>query len=204
VADDPTVSDGATFERLVSPNEFDGRGPVPEKVTEAARGIASLRVQFVIQWDPAMGNPLTTSEVQKLFDAAAIQAEWMRELYEAVQADRALIEAKDAEIAGLTHLLDHAADRDDELSSLYDTVERLRGALERIAKVPAWRGGDPDEIARSALGPTALEGSAPAVEAKDYDCPTYRKFGACTCSTGVLGDSCPNMYVGPVTEADEP
>lgn len=78
------MTNGATFEKLVSPNGFDGRGPVPEKVTDAARGIAKLRVKFVNQWTPGIENPLTTSEVEQLFNAAAIQAEWMRELYEAL------------------------------------------------------------------------------------------------------------------------
>lgn len=35
-----------------------------------------------------------------------------------------------------------------------------------------------------------------AVSDDDYDCPTYRKFGHCACSTGVLGSACPNQYVG--------
>jgi hypothetical protein len=72
------------MDKLVSPNGFDGRGPVPEKVTAAARTIARLRTNFIHQWTPGMEQPLTTSELEQLFDAAAIQAEWIRELYEAV------------------------------------------------------------------------------------------------------------------------
>jgi hypothetical protein len=71
-------------ERLVSPNGFDGYGPVPEKVTAAAKQIAHLRTKFIHQWTPGMEQPLTTREIEQLFDASAIQAEWMRELYEAV------------------------------------------------------------------------------------------------------------------------
>lgn len=71
----------STVRRLVSPNGFDGRGPVPEKVKEAAKRIAHLRVKFVT------GERLVPSEVDQLFDAAAMQAEWMRELYEAVHAE---------------------------------------------------------------------------------------------------------------------
>ena len=74
-------------QKLISPNGFDGHGPVPEKVNQAARIIAGLRVKFVNQWTPGGDSPLTTREVQGLFDAAAVQAEWMRELYEAVHSD---------------------------------------------------------------------------------------------------------------------
>jgi hypothetical protein len=74
-------------EKLVSPNGFNGHGPVPEKVTQAAKRIAGLRTKFIHQWTPGMGQPLTTREVEELFDASAIQAEWMRELYEAVHDD---------------------------------------------------------------------------------------------------------------------
>ena len=72
---------------LVSPHGFDGRGPVPKEVIEAAKRIAQLRVKFINQWTPGIENPLTTREVQELFDAAALQAEWMRELHEAVHSD---------------------------------------------------------------------------------------------------------------------
>jgi hypothetical protein len=78
----------AEMVELVSPNGFDGRGPVPDKVTEAAKRIASLRTKFVHQWTPGMAHALTTTELQQLFDAAAVQAEWIRELHEAVHATR--------------------------------------------------------------------------------------------------------------------
>lgn len=84
---EPVGESGGLMAKLVSPNGFDGRGPVPDKVTAAAKRIAHLRVKFVSQWTPGMDNPLTTREVQQLFDAAAIQAEWVRELYEAVHDD---------------------------------------------------------------------------------------------------------------------
>lgn len=71
--------------RLVSPNGFDGRGSVPEKVTQAAKRIAKLRVKFVTQRS-ASDDTLTTSEVDDLFSASALLAEWTRELYEAVHA----------------------------------------------------------------------------------------------------------------------
>jgi len=70
-------------DRLVSPNGFDGYGTVPDKVNEAARKIARLRTTFVNQWVPGADGTLTTTEIDRLFDASAIQAEWMRELYEA-------------------------------------------------------------------------------------------------------------------------
>jgi hypothetical protein len=73
------------MDRLVSPHAWDGRGPVPDEVTQAAKRIAQLRVKFVTQWTPGMENPLTTREVEELFNAATMQAEWMRELYEALR-----------------------------------------------------------------------------------------------------------------------
>jgi hypothetical protein len=72
------------FFKLVSPNGFDGRGPVPEMVNNAARRVARLRVKFVNQWTPGCENPLTTREVQQLFDDFAVLAEWSRELYEVI------------------------------------------------------------------------------------------------------------------------
>ena len=78
--------------KLVSPHGFDGAGPVPEAVVQAARTIASLRVKYVSQWTPGMEQPLTTRELQELFDAAALQAEWMREVLEARDALKAEVE----------------------------------------------------------------------------------------------------------------
>jgi hypothetical protein len=66
-------------QRLVSPHGFDGRGPVPWEVTQAATQTARLRVMFLTQ-----DGGLTRSEVDELFSAAAILAEWTRELYEVV------------------------------------------------------------------------------------------------------------------------
>lgn len=74
----------ADLESLVSPHSFDGHGAVPQVVHEASKRIARLRMKFVNQWNPARTNPLTTREVDELFEAAAIQAEWMREMYEAL------------------------------------------------------------------------------------------------------------------------
>lgn len=68
------------YARLVSPHSFDGSGPVPEEVRQASRRIASLRSTFLVTGE------VTSSEARELFDAAALQAEWMRELYEAVQS----------------------------------------------------------------------------------------------------------------------
>jgi hypothetical protein len=73
-----------TTPKLVSPHGFDGHGPVPQEVTAAAKCIAELRVKFIHQWTPGVEQPLTTNEVDALFHAAALQAEWMRELYEAL------------------------------------------------------------------------------------------------------------------------
>jgi hypothetical protein len=67
--------------RLVSPNAFDGRGPVPEKVRSAAKRIAKLRTKFLLQ------DEISHGETEELFRAAALQAEWMRELYEVVHDD---------------------------------------------------------------------------------------------------------------------
>ena len=78
--------------KLVSPHGFDGAGPVPEAVVQAAHTIASLRVKYVSQWTPGMEQPLTTRELQELFDAAALQAEWMREVLEARDALKAEVE----------------------------------------------------------------------------------------------------------------
>lgn len=69
--------------RLVSPHGWDGMGSVPSLVHEAAGGIARLRVKFVNQWMPGADSPLTTREVNELFDGAAITAEWLREVTEA-------------------------------------------------------------------------------------------------------------------------
>ena len=79
----------APFDKLVSPHCFDGHGPVPDQVRQAAKRIAQLRVKFVNQWMPGIGNPLTTREVEEVFQASALQAEWMRELYEALHGGEA-------------------------------------------------------------------------------------------------------------------
>lgn len=71
-------------DRLVSPHGFDGRGPVPDEVRTAAERIAQLRVKFLTR---KTLEPLTAHEVAQLFDAAALQAEWMRELYEALHPE---------------------------------------------------------------------------------------------------------------------
>jgi hypothetical protein len=92
----PPTFEQATASKLVSPNGFDGRGPVPDKVREAAKRIAKLRTKFVHQWTPGMASPLMTTEVDQLFTDAATQAEWIRELYEAVQALLADSARKDA------------------------------------------------------------------------------------------------------------
>ena len=73
-------------DRLVSPNGFDGMGPTPEKVLIASKRIAALRVKFITQWTPGMEGPLTTREVEELFDACVVITEWTRELYEARDA----------------------------------------------------------------------------------------------------------------------
>ena len=75
------TGDRSLVDKLVSPNGFDGRGPVPEKVTAAAKRIAGLRAKWL------RGSRLTASEIADLLDAVAIQAEWMRELYEAVHSE---------------------------------------------------------------------------------------------------------------------
>jgi len=62
--------------KMVSPHGFDGVGPVPEMVVDAARCIAQLRVEFL-----RVGE-IATGDTEKLFQACAIQAEWMRELLE--------------------------------------------------------------------------------------------------------------------------
>jgi hypothetical protein len=67
--------------KLVSPHGFDGQGPVPPEVTAAAKRIAQLRTHFVLS------DSLTVEQIEELFDAALLQAEWMRELYEALHRE---------------------------------------------------------------------------------------------------------------------
>ena len=95
--------------RLVSPNNFDGRGEVPDKVNAAAKQIAHRWVKFVSQWDPAMPNPLTAKEVEQLFTATAIQSEWMRELHEAVHESPAIISSLREENVALRGLRESVA-----------------------------------------------------------------------------------------------
>lgn len=121
----------------MSPNGFDGMGPVPEKVRAAARRIAELRVRFLHQCQSGMESPLTIREVEELFTAAALQAEWMRELYEAreeallegVTVDDLLTTAEVAALAGVKPATIHRY--------------RLRGAVPTpeavIAGRPLWR-----------------------------------------------------------------
>ena len=125
----PTPGEGRPLtDRLVSPNGFDGYGPVPDKVYVAARKIAKLRTRFVSQWTPGCEQPLATTEVDALFQAAAVRAEWEREL----------IEARDA----LTRERDEALDdyaRDMSFCSAKciaaeAQVAHYREALERIAE----------------------------------------------------------------------
>ena len=107
---------------LVSPHGFDGAGPVPVEVVTAAKRLAQLRVKFVHQWSPGCDSPLTTREIEDLFDASALQAEWMRELHEAVHA----VDTRDARIA-----------------SLEAEVERLRKIAQHTVRlIDAWHDGD--------------------------------------------------------------
>lgn len=75
------MSGRPVVERLVSPHRFDGRGPVPEEVQTAARTIAALRSEFLVH------GSISEAKTERLFQAAAIQAEWIRELHEAVHED---------------------------------------------------------------------------------------------------------------------
>jgi len=68
------------MDRLVSPNGFDGYGPVPDKVNEAARRIAGLNVKH------SLGKVMTAPEDADLFTASAVIAEWLREVTEARDA----------------------------------------------------------------------------------------------------------------------
>ncbi len=88
--------------KLVSPHGFDGAGPVPDQVVAASTCIARLRVKFLHQWTPGMDQPFTTRELQELFDAAALQAEWMREL----------LEARDALVAERSRVMSDSATED--------------------------------------------------------------------------------------------
>ena len=74
---------GELLDRLVSPHGFDGMGSTPESVREAAKRLARLRVKFVKWTNSDDVSPLTQRETQDLFDAAALQAEWIRELFDA-------------------------------------------------------------------------------------------------------------------------
>ena len=77
-----TDDDRGLGARLISPHNFDGTGDVPEEVRNAAKRIARLRTRFLISDDP-----LGHGEVEELFTCAALQAEWMRELFEARDND---------------------------------------------------------------------------------------------------------------------
>ena len=72
-------------DRLVSPNGFDGNGPVPELLRDTAKRAARLRVRWMLH------GSLTDDEIGEVFDASMLQAEWMRELYEARDALRSRI-----------------------------------------------------------------------------------------------------------------
>jgi hypothetical protein len=185
---DPTVSDGATFEEMVEaaaqrlyyrwalleePIRDDLRGRLHSILTAA--GVPDLLVAHRAKEEADEANRALNRELLKL------------------------IEAKDAEIKRLVTVAWPAVL---VLRSRHTCTcgQNGQGHLSRCPLLAFYNAFDE---ARA-----ALEGSAPAVEANEdheneYDCPTYRKFGACTCSTGVLGDSCPNTYVGPVTEADD-
>lgn len=69
------------MDKLVSPNKFDGKGQTPDKVMEASKKLAELRKRFLLR------GSLTSKEVYQIFNACAIQAEWIRELYEVVHPD---------------------------------------------------------------------------------------------------------------------
>lgn len=71
-------------EELVSPHGFDGFGPVPDEVMKGARRVAMLRVKFL-----TTESGLTTREIEDLFYASALTAEWLREVYEARDVLRA-------------------------------------------------------------------------------------------------------------------
>jgi hypothetical protein len=86
-------TDEELAQKLISPNGFDGRGPVPEKVVDAAKTLARLRVKFVSQWMPGADSPLTAREVDQLFDAALLQSEWVREVTEARDSALAVVKA---------------------------------------------------------------------------------------------------------------
>lgn len=125
----PTPGEGRPLtDRLVSPNGFDGYGPVPDKVYVAARKIAKLRTRFVSQWTPGCEQPLATTEVDALFQAAAVRAEWEREL---IEARDALTRERDALLA--------VVEAARELAQRYgedDTDERMDDLCRALASLP--------------------------------------------------------------------
>lgn len=93
-------------QRLVSPHAFDGNGPVPVQVVVAGRDVAKLHVKFVNQWTPGADRLFTNGEIRMLLDAAALQAEWMRELYEARDLLLARLRAAEAQGDKLAEAVD--------------------------------------------------------------------------------------------------
>ena len=139
------MTDKGVMATLVSPHGWDGRGPVPDEVSKAARRLAELRVKFFHQWTPGADSPFTTTEMDALFKASAIQAEWGRELHEAVQllmverdemaAERDEMAAeRDRYLAALEAVLDPGGraaslgyDALTMLVNLWEAIERAEG-----------------------------------------------------------------------------
>lgn len=96
---DPTepMGDEEFVRRFMSHHAFDGYGPVPPGVVEAARSLARLRLWY-LRSKPEKPLP-AEREINELFAASAIQAEWMRELYEARDDLRSRLDAAEARAA---------------------------------------------------------------------------------------------------------
>ena len=144
-------------DRLVSPNGFDGYGTVPDKVNEAARKIARLRTTFVNQWVPGADGTLTTTEIDRLFDASAIQAEWMRELYEArdtLTTQLAEMTRERDESNALLHVNQDAHKRCDVLMAelgrkLTAAEQRVKELEDVVDAVRQWGEYTPRRVARA-------------------------------------------------------
>jgi cell division protein FtsB len=160
---DPTVSDGATFEEMVEKVAIDLHLRTCTTVDEYDRCHLLDAVEISL-WTGCGGRKAHRDYFRNMA-RYAFAAAGVPDLLAAHQADRALIEAKDAEIEELRRENNRAVDRFYDMKTEAATAERYRKALERI--------NTPGSILMAhqlrAIARAALEGSEPAVEAGTED-----------------------------------